>query len=759
MVAGSIVIDLLMKTGSFETDTKRAEKRLKALKDQATSAAMGIVAAGAAAATGLAYLVKGAIDEADELSKAATSLGLSTEALGAFRWAADLSGVSADELTSAFARLNKAAVAAAEGSKAQAETFARLGVSLTDTSGAMRDTESLMLDLFDAFAQLEEGPQKTALAMEIFGKSGAKLIPLLNAGRDGMAEMRAEAERLGLLIDGETAQATERFNDNLTRLTAAGKGLTNQIMIGAIPALEELSQELQNPETLAAAQSMAAGIVSAFNGIVVAIRETVNFAKWMGESFAAVTNGIAADDVVRLEQERERIQGLIGSWDLGSKTRLFGPGGVIEYWSDDELRQELTRIDAAIATYGERKPSAISLPPKPAAAGGRVLSLGGDEDSAIGGGGKRGGGGGGQSQQNHLLEEAQRIYESTRNSAERYAAEMARLNELQASGAIDQDTYNRAVANAKAAYESSRDALYAGLLTEEEELTKSYERRKEQILAATELTELERQDLLYRLQEDFQERMNELTGEGYWERWLESASEAMLSFNDIAGSALDEFSSSFGNAFEAIIFDSESLGDAFTNLAQNLARGVVNALGQMAAQWLAYQAVQLLVGKTTAASAATAQIFEAAAAQQMAAINAYASTAAIPIVGPAEAPAAAATALAATAPFVSAIAGLSSAAVGARADGGPVSMGMPYLIGERGPELFVPNTNGAVVPNNKIGGSPISINLIEDKRKAGTVKRNDENVNELDIFVADIMSDGPRSQAIQRAYGLQRQGY
>jgi hypothetical protein len=133
-----------------------------------------------------------------------------------------------------------------------------------------------------------------------------------------------------------------------------------------------------------------------------------------------------------------------------------------------------------------------------------------------------------------------------------------------------------------------------------------------------------------------------------------------------------------------------------------MARSVINALGQMAAQWLAYQAVQMIVGKTTQAGASSAQTFGAMAAQQMAAINAFASTAAIPIVGPAMAPAAAGAALAATSPFVATIASLGAAAVGARANGGPVSADAPYLVGERGPELFVPNTTGKIISNEQM---------------------------------------------------------
>src|SRR5699024_730996 len=110
-----------------------------------------------------------------------------------------------------------------------------------------------------------------------------------------------------------------------------------------------------------------------------------------------------------------------------------------------------------------------------------------------------------------------------------------------------------------------------------------------------------------------------------------------------------------------MVFDSQSLGDAMYNLTEGIARSMVSALGEMAAQWLAYQAVQMMVGRTTQSSAASTMITNAMAQQQMAGLNAFSSTAAIPIVGPFLAPGAMAAAIAATAPSVSAISSLAVA--------------------------------------------------------------------------------------------------
>lgn len=261
-------------------------------------------------------------------------------------------------------------------------------------------------------------------------------------------------------------------------------------------------------------------------------------------------------------------------------------------------------------------------------------------------------------------------------------------------------------------------------------------------------------------QEEFNKAMAQPVEEGYWEKWLESAEEAMTSFDELAGDVVKNFSSQFGNAFEKMIFDSESLGESISGMAEGMARSVVNALGQMAAQWIAYQLVQMMVGKTTAATAASATALEAQSMAVMAGLNAFASTAAIPVVGPAMAPAAMTAAMTVAQPMAMTIAALSASAAAARATGGPVSDGKPYLVGERGAELFVPNTSGAIVPNHKLGGGNVTVNMIEDKSRAGkTQERMNNGARELDVFVADIMGDGPRSKAIRQAFGLQRRGY
>ena len=308
--------------------------------------------------------------------------------------------------------------------------------------------------------------------------------------------------------------------------------------------------------------------------------------------------------------------------------------------------------------------------------------------------------------------------------------------------------------------QTNRDAISIidSLMTEEEAIKASYERRRKIIMGATLLTAEERDEAMVRLEQERDEKLLEVNG-SYWERYLAAAEESLGNFDELAGNVVEGFSSRFGDAFESMVFDAESLSDAVSGMAEGMARSVINALGQMAAQWIAYQAVQLLVGKTTQAEAASTLTFNALASQQMAAINAFASTAAIPIVGPFMAPAAAAAAIAATTPMVGAVASLSLA--GMAHDGiDSVPREGTWLL-DKGERVVDQRTNADLkdfLSSGGDGGSEVTVNvnLIEDASKAGQVEKtkNSDGSWDVNAFVADLFSDGPASKAIGRKFGI-----
>lgn len=176
-----------------------------------------------------------------------------------------------------------------------------------------------------------------------------------------------------------------------------------------------------------------------------------------------------------------------------------------------------------------------------------------------------------------------------------------------------------------------------------------------------------------------------------WETYVEDAQNYSKQASDFVSGALGDATNGLGDAITDIVTRTKSLGDAFGDMAADLAKSVIKALADMAAQWLVYQAVQLVVGKTAKSTAAIGLVANAQATAFQAQLAAFASTAAIPIVGPGLAAGAAAAAAAATAPMV---AGVSSAAFAGIAHGGidNIPKESTWLL-DAGERVLSPNQN------------------------------------------------------------------
>lgn len=154
-------------------------------------------------------------------------------------------------------------------------------------------------------------------------------------------------------------------------------------------------------------------------------------------------------------------------------------------------------------------------------------------------------------------------------------------------------------------------------------------------------------------------RTNWLAGvQSSWENYADMATNYNQIAADTANTALSGVTSNLQQGLYDLATQSESAGDALSNMVEGFGKTVIQTLAQLAAQWLVYQGVQLLVGKTTQASAIAPMVSNAQATALQAQLAAYASTAAIPIVGPAMAPAALTAAIGVTEPLVAAISGL-----------------------------------------------------------------------------------------------------
>ncbi len=295
MAAGSIVIDLLLKTGAFETDTKRAEKRLQQLSKEAKRAGAVLGTAIVAGATAVTVAIKSSIDAMDDLAKSALRANVTTDQLSRLAYAGNLADVSMDELTTSLGKLAKSQDDAGRGVKSQADAFDLLGLKVKNADGSLRDTHELFLDFADAFQDNQGRPEAMAAGMQIFGRSFQNLIPLLKDGREGLQAAGDEAERFGQVVDGDTTQQAERFNDNLSRITSLATGLSNSLATELLPDLNRLAEDFLQSATEGDKLSKTADdIAGAVRGLISLFDTLSTKSDDVGGSFRAMSRTLSA---------------------------------------------------------------------------------------------------------------------------------------------------------------------------------------------------------------------------------------------------------------------------------------------------------------------------------------------------------------------------------------------------------------------------------------------------------------------------------
>ena len=238
---------------------------------------LGTALASAFGAISFTGIVKGAIDAADELNDLSQKLGISVEDLSGFKFAAEQSGTSLEGV--------------ARGVKALSRSMADDGEKLKAAGITATDATTALIQLADAFAQMPDGIEKTAIAMELMGKSGADMIPLLNGGGEALRKMLEEGQRLNP-ITAEMAKQADAFNDSLGKLKTTAGGVGIAIANELLPTLNALSEKL--------AQAFAGGVVegftsrwsAAFKGMAAGINEAMAASE---EFLAKITFGNVAE--------------------------------------------------------------------------------------------------------------------------------------------------------------------------------------------------------------------------------------------------------------------------------------------------------------------------------------------------------------------------------------------------------------------------------------------------------------------------------
>jgi hypothetical protein len=243
------VIALRELIARFQVDGRQAEGSLRKLDkgvSKVAGALGGLAAAfgGAMMARAAARFMGGQIEAAAAVFDTAKKLGVTSEALQQFQYAARQSGVSSESASTALGFFSKNLGEAAMNGGQSADAFRRLGISIKGADGQIRNTSEMMPEIAEAFSKLPSHAEKTALAMRIFGRSGAAMLPVLEGGKDGVAALNKEFHQLGGGLDKEVVEAGKKASDAIERMKTAATGLKGRLAVVLMPVVEKVANKL-----------------------------------------------------------------------------------------------------------------------------------------------------------------------------------------------------------------------------------------------------------------------------------------------------------------------------------------------------------------------------------------------------------------------------------------------------------------------------------------------------------------------------------
>ena len=211
----------------------------------------------------------------DRLQKVSLQTGLAVEELEILQYASSQSGVATDAFNTALQKFSRNIGEAEQGTVAQKDAFKSLGISITDSTGGLKDTSVLFTEVAEAISGVESPATKAATATDLFGRAGIELLPLLNTGAAGISGYAETIRDANGIIGTDAANAFSAFNDKLDTLQRSFRGKLAPILAAILPALMMLAENLDSIAKfagIAAAGFIAAKLPAMFVGITLAVK-------------------------------------------------------------------------------------------------------------------------------------------------------------------------------------------------------------------------------------------------------------------------------------------------------------------------------------------------------------------------------------------------------------------------------------------------------------------------------------------------------
>lgn len=249
-------MELFRLFGSIFVDSSEAEKNISKTEEKAESLGSKLGNGIKTAAKWGAAIVGGATDAVgklmdvatktaattDRIDKLSQKIGISRQGFQEWEFILSQSGTDIEKLQMGMKTLVSQVDQADKGVGKGADNFARLGISVRDTTGNLKDQETLFNEVMVALQNMEDGTEKARLANELLGRSGSELMPLLNGAAGSIDAMKQQARDLGLVISDDVVDAGVKFTDTIDQLKRSFGAMATGISASVFPIVQQFAE-------------------------------------------------------------------------------------------------------------------------------------------------------------------------------------------------------------------------------------------------------------------------------------------------------------------------------------------------------------------------------------------------------------------------------------------------------------------------------------------------------------------------------------
>lgn len=308
---GSIFVDNEKANQSIHKTEEKAEglgsKMLKGIGTAAKWGA-GIATAAVGAVGGMVALASKTGEAADFIDKLSERTGINREELQRWKYAADQSGADVGKLEVGIKKLSAAMVGAEAGSEKAEAAFAALGISMDDV---MNSDPSEMLDkVMKGLAEMPDSAARNVIGNDLLGKSYTDMLPLLNAGAQGIDDLKNRADELGLVMSEESVKANVKFGDTLADVKNSLGAVVNNLVTAFLPVLQTVLDFILKhmPEIQT--------VISVVFGVVTAVVNTViDVIKEVAKHFETFFDGTTKEGQAFQEEAKKQFEWLVGIFE------------------------------------------------------------------------------------------------------------------------------------------------------------------------------------------------------------------------------------------------------------------------------------------------------------------------------------------------------------------------------------------------------------------------------------------------------------